>query len=71
MAKTIETIAGNRCITETISYPSTGRVVKRLFNSIADVVPEDIIVISQGSVGKTAVEAMKPGMLRQKGVAHS
>lgn len=58
MAKTIEFVGGKRVITETIKY-SSGRVVKRIFNTLADIVPADIVVVARGHIGKAPVNAIE------------
>jgi hypothetical protein len=53
----IETINGKRIKTQTVHYPSTGRVTKRIFDNAADVIPSDIIIVAFGKhIGPAPVQ---------------
>lgn len=53
---TLEMINGKLTKTETLYYPSTGRISKRFYENISDNVPENVIIIAHGNIGKAPIE---------------
>lgn len=57
-ARAIESINGQLVETETITYPSTGRVTKRIYEP-GSRVPSDVIVVTQGRhIGNVVIHPM-------------